>query len=396
MRKFHLEIGEPVAVGQGDCKKWGPYQFPTLSRTRSGAIHSSWALHNDDIVEFKGKSSDSAVSEDNGKTWREQTAADVVLSPDLPMPNGKLFVGFAGQGAYEVDYFEKYTPDAIGWDKTEVYDLDKVPEIDRTVIGIEYDPETGKNSTFPITLNWPHMPVTYYYERKLLYPVRQQMAITGVGMGGLALDDGLYFCTYGRSLKVQKDGKSHYSTFVFRSTDSARTWDMIAEIAVDDDSFHPSGAFEGLCEPCIEQMPDGSVVILMRTGGGCPSYLTRSTDNCKTWCKPILFDKVGVLPQIWTLDCGVSIATYGRPGLFVRASSDPAGLVWEDSIELELSPVEEGMHPSWKSCCYTRLLPLDAETMLMVYSDFNFPDKEDGVTPRKSIVARSIHVVFDD
>ena len=87
----------------------------------------------------------------------------------------------------------------------------------------------------------------------------------------------------------------------------------------------------------MSQLPDGSISILLRTGGNNPSYIARSTDGCKTWTKPKIFDSNGVLPQILTLKNGITLASYGRPILKVRATSDPSGIDWEEPIVLPLT-----------------------------------------------------------
>jgi len=390
---FTVELGEaiPVAQAPSGTQAWGPYQFPQLQPTKDGNIHLTWSLHNDSIEEFHGKSHDHAVSEDGGMTWRPVTDEDVVAYPVM-MENGKAFAGFEGKGAHAVNFITADIPYIGGMGGTRVYraeDLQKVG-LDTSVKGREYDPETGEITTFDVTLNWPNMPITVYYGNTV-YPVCQMMAITSPDLGLIALDDGLYFCTYARSLGPEGNGVAYrgwYSVFVFRSTDNGRTWNMIKEIAVDEATHSTSGSFEGLCEPMMEQMPDGSVVMLMRTGSGQPCYMARSIDNCKTWSTPTVFDRLGVLPQIMTLGCGVTVATYGRPGVFVRATGDATGQLWLDPIEIKLhSPSAY----SSQSCCYTRLIAIDDYTALMTYTDFNYPD-ENGVA-RKTVLVRTIKIV---
>ena len=108
--------------------------------------------------------------------------------------------------------------------------------------------------------------------------------------------------------------------------------------------------------------------------------MVRSSDEGRTWSKPVNFDKCGVLPQLRVLGCGVSLAGYGRPGVFLRASNDPSGLKWEAPIDLETE----------SSCCYTAILPLDDTHALFGYSDFRYPGP-DG-TLRKTILVRRVAV----
>ena len=103
----------------------------------------------------------------------------------------------------------------------------------------------------------------------------------------------------------------------------------------------------------------------------------------------VMFDTVGVLPQLLTLDCGVTLATYGRLGLFLRATGDASGVSWEQPIELELS---EG--PEFRSCYYTHMIPLDKNTALLAYSDFHHP-QPNGQGEGKAIMVRTIKAVMD-
>ena len=100
------------------------------------------------------------------------------------------------------------------------------------------------------------------------------------------------------------------------------------------------------------------------------------------------FDSIGVLPQMVTLSSGVSIATYGRPYMRIRATSDPTGKKWQTAQTFDLYSGEEQT-----SCYYTDLLALDDTHALWIYSDFQYPNA-DGV-PVKSIIVRVITVVFD-
>ena len=51
LRKFHLEIGEPVLVVHGAVGDyaWGRYNFPSIKRTEKGNILVGWNYSNDDI-----------------------------------------------------------------------------------------------------------------------------------------------------------------------------------------------------------------------------------------------------------------------------------------------------------------------------------------------------------
>ena len=382
-RKFHLELSEPTVAGQGKCSVWGPYQFPELNYTRSGSILCSWAMHMD-TIEYTGESGD-AVSDDGGRTWRARTAEDMPVY-DVPLGNGKCFAGFIGKGAHPVDYIGKYTP-VCRRNDLRIYSANDIPECDKSVFCQEYDPETGEITAFPVVLNWPDMPCIIYPGDRI-YPICQLMAISNRN-GMVALDDGLYFCTYGNGYTQDEKYRGYNTVYVFRSADCGRTWNLLSRVEVDETTFHPAGHFEGLDEPMMGQMPDGSVVMLMRSGSGLPSWIVRSTDGCRTWSKPEQFDEIGVLPFLLTLDCGVTLASYGRHKLYLRATSDPAGMVWEDHIEFPLTPGEGD-----RSCYYTDIFPLSDTEALLTYTDFHYPSPE-GV-PMKTVLVRKITVVSEE
>ena len=142
---------------------------------------------------------------------------------------------------------------------------------------------------------------------------------------------------------------------------------------------------EGLCEPDICFMPDGSMITLLRTGSRTPSYIARSVDGGRHWSEPKMFDRCGVLPQLLRLGCGVTLASYGRPGLYVRASTDPSGMQWDEPYELRPYRPDRLIADG---CSYTQMLPLSDCAALLAYTDFNVPDAQ-GIR-RKSVMVRSI------
>ena len=100
---------------------------------------------------------------------------------------------------------------------------------------------------------------------------------------------------------------------------------------------------------------------------------------------PRVFDKVGVWPRLLALKCGVTLASYGRPGLFLRATSDPSGRKWEPPVAI----VQPGaLHTD--TCSYSALMALDEATALLVYSDFRHKTADGGT--RKAIQVRRVTV----
>ena len=394
-KDFHLEIGDPVVVTQGAVgdNAWGHYQFPGLAYTLDGNIVATWNYTSDTIDDYVNTVR-KKVSTDGGLTWSDD--ASLNTAPDkFQMPNGKYFAGFRSANAHVSTWQNEYQP-AVTWGSNNGYKLyfaeDMPKNEDTTVWGKEYDPATGKTVEFECTVNWPHASMVEYPDGKL-YPMTQWFSLN---QDNIIIKNGVMYLamyTYGfNSYSTSREYASgdfckYYSTYIFTSEDNGRTWNFLSQLSTLGQSIDFS---EGLCEPCLNIMPDGSIMILMRSGGNSkPCYWARSTNKCKTWSVIKKFDDIGVLPQMVTLASGISIATYGRPYMRIRATNDPTGKTWQPAQTFDMY---SGKNQS--SCYYTDLLALDDTHALWIYSDFQYPNA-DGV-PVKSIVVRVITVVFDE
>ncbi len=212
----------------------------------------------------------------------------------------------------------------------------------------------------------------------------------------VAPDGSLWAVTY--TVRLQA-GRPQYAPLFLRSLDGGHTWDYLGEVEYKGDPrVDPlSDKREGFTEPDYNFRPDGSVICLMRTSDGNghgPLYLARSTDSARTWSKPVVFDPDfdgGKMPQLLTLDNGVTLTSYGQSGgtgyIAVRATADPAGLDWPPPVHAHFSPPAPG---GWNSCGHTEMVELDRDRALLVYSDFNCRDAEG--RPRKTILVRVIEM----
>jgi hypothetical protein len=246
--------------------------------------------------------------------------------------------------------------------------------------------------TEPVTLNWPHMFICTI-RNVLIRPMAR-------GRLRIAPDGTLWMPHYtpvGISPEDGSVGSEQMSNYLLRSTDHGHTWDLMNFLP-----FHPATEeeekFEGYNENDITFAPDGSMVRLIRTHvlyarATNPMMITRSTDGGHTWTQPVPFDFTGVWPCLKTLKCGITLATYGRPGLFLRATADPACMKWDDRIELIHSsgqPDTPGSVVNRGTCSYTDMIELDDHTVGLAYSDFRVPDKN-GI-PRKTMMFRTVTV----
>ena len=384
VENFRLELSEPSIVVQGEVgdDTWGHYQFPELYTTEEGYIVAQWQYGTDSITydDILGRK----VSTDGGKTWRSDV--EYTINDYPTMKNGKQFLGFVRKGGHLVD--SSFFAGAKGYPTENGYTLyfrDDLPKNEDTVaIAQERDPKTGEVTTFEVTVKWPNAPINVYPDG-MIYPFVQYFALSNESV--LAVGDTLYKAVYCRGFDAEAKNRedavkavcNYQNVYVFRSDDCGRTWDYQSQVL---SAGRFSGDINGFSEPWMTLMPDGSVVMLMRTGNKAPSYMVRSTDGCRTWTEPKIFDSIGVKPVTVTLACGVTIASYGRPELRIRATSDPTGQTWKTSV---------GWDEPNKSCFYTDLIALDAYSALIIYTDFQYPN-EDGV-PVKTVLTRIIRVV---
>jgi len=124
-------------------------------------------------------------------------------------------------------------------------------------------------------------------------------------------------------------------------------------------------------------------------------YIVYSKDMGKTWSQPKKITDYGVFPQLLKLKNGVIVLSYGRPGIYLRFSTDN-GKTWGPPITLHgVKP--EGLTLSkyrkiryQDTCGYTGLLAIGSDKFLIVYSDTTYYDKKGNL--RKRIIVREVDV----
>jgi len=374
MDTVSIKLGKPVTVALAppEVREWGPYQFPGLTRLPNGAIQLSFHVEADSATAY-GLPPARAVSTDEGKTWqllpREEPGSGTAQSwgsRALHLPNGD-WISVRQQRPLKVDALDLpgkpfcELKGAYG-QATTVYRVEELPSacgggwmIYRLRAG------TNKRAEETPDVNLPG---------EVRSTVHGVMPLPWFHHLALAPDGALWGVNYTRRIV---DGKYQERTpvLILRSADMGKTWNLWSEIlyAPDRNADPKWDQRAGNLEPAVNFMPDGSVLCLIRTtdGNGVgPLYLSRSTDNGRTWTTPRVFDDLGVWPQMLTLKNGVTLAVYGRPGLYVRATADPSGLQWDERTAI-VEPAKHGRN----TCSYAALLPLADDTALVAYSQFN-------------------------
>lgn len=393
---MRIKLSDPVIVSQGpnaETAGWGAYQFPDLWKMPDGRLLYSFHNAADSVTEY-GAEPVFCVSEDQGKTWKRVQRKEIDHLMGISLPNGDL-LRFINLPSLPLDGLALPEPVCTSVKGFAAYERDQLPDGDysKTWKFFRVSKETSQGAEETAVVNWPHMFLSSA-KGVLIQP-------KPAGRLRLAPDGTLWmphYATVGIDPDTGKVDSLQMSNYLFKSTDNGHTWDLVAYLPY----YPPSekeATWEGYNENDIGFAPDGSLIRLIRTHviyakqAWEPMLITRSIDGGKTWSAPEEFDFTGVWPALLTLKCGVTLATYGRPGLYLRATADPACKAWEDPIELIHSnrqPNKPGSVVNMATCSYTDLISIDDHTAGLAYSDFTIPD-ENGI-PRKTMMFRTITI----
>ena len=384
-----IEQHDPVVVSQAppDLRNWGPWQFPAIQRLPDGRFAVGYHVEADSAVAY-GRPPGLSISEDEGRTWQSAGPDEIAVSncsEILTLPNGDLLRQVLLRSvdpAVVLDRLPVSVGKGMGGYGNEItgYDAAKVPtdlagyRFARLPAGRDVWEEETATVLIPGAIRTIYMGV-------LTFPWMHRIA--------QAPDGALWGIIYTK--RFLQGEISRYSEAIFlRSSDGGRTWDCRSTIPYQPDPEVDTFARDrdGFTEPNLAFPPDGTMLCLLRTtdGNGIGAlYVSRSNDDGLSWSTPIPFDDCGVWPALVTLPSGVTLAAYGRPGLYVRATSDSSGKNWDSRVT-----VIEPMAYQKDTCSYSDLLPISNHEVLLAYSDFNFPGA--GGHPCKTILVRKLSI----
>lgn len=393
MQKVSVELAEPttVALAPPEIQQWGPYQFPGLARMPDGRILLSFHVEADSSTAY-GLPPVCAVSEDEGQTWgllpREAsgTAGSSAWDAEVCPPNGDRLrpVTLRSRPVAGLRLPANPCAEYISYgQKRAAYRIEDLPpECAAGYVFLRQEKGSGEWREERARVRLPgEVRIVDVPQGVMWFPWLSTQFVVAPDGALLAVN-----YTLRRIVDGQFQGKCPVT--LLRSNDAGRTWDLWSEVPyAGDPTADPQAAErEGFTEPYLLFMPDGSGLCLIRTTDGSgvgPLYWMRSTDVGRTWTQPAIFDDLGVWPQMLTLGNGITLAVYGRPGLYVRATADPHGLQWDPRVAV----VEPG-ETHHDTCSYAALLPLSDDCALIAYSEFNLPGP-DG-RPCKGIRVRRI------
>ena len=432
---IEIEVGEPTVIVQGirpEEKLWGPYQFPRPYHLGDKIIVSVH-VSSDGITTYADPYR-WFESRDNGQTWKEIDASVAdscgVLLPSgdrisVPMQNSKpldnwTFMGFeyktpdydfnipADEGMFPI-------PDGARGDLfggiVYTYRSERLaPSLRDAKWLLKRLPANGESvRTDTVNVEWPFLARVVHTKGGFREPVLKDIFPRGnlkVGPDGRVWVTA--FSGEGHINPENGQYSPYYSAELFVSDDDGHSFRQIShmEYPADGSNDYPYSS-GGFSDSDIAFMPDGSMVWFFRsnwygtTGSEwSPMYWSRSTDNAKTWSKPEIFAPYGTLPRLVSLECGVTMVVYGRPGIFIQATADRSGRRWDSPVTIMTDADRSSLanivketpvfHEYDGAGGNPELIAVSPTEALLIYSDFYYPD-EDGIK-RKSILCRKISV----
>lgn len=398
---FELQIGDPIAVaeksGTLNSLQWGYIQFPRLYRSEGNSIVCKIANKPDSIEAYDGEYL-YYVSSDQGNTWNATN--DNLNDFSLLMSNGRYFQGPVLKSAYDSDLLDKYEPDYSN-DSGSLYLVDgtkiSTDDYDFNFECTEYDPISMEEITFNAGFIWPHMPIRIRNGKTC--PAGMPLYHFNMHNPGAIIqeeDGSLFLAAYSEGFNSD-DGSieygGHYNVYFFRTNDCARTWQYVSQINTTLD--YCDDTHDGFCEPCIIELFNGDYYVLMRTGSGEPLYCAYSHDKGMTWDDLQQFSNAGVAPVLLQLDCGITLASYGRPYTYIKWSDDTSLTNWSQQIRIFGEGPNTTKTDLFKQTCgYTSMIALDEKNALLAYSEFEYPDGEGSETIVKKIIVRRITIKY--
>lgn len=443
-----IKIGKENVVAQGpeyEKSYWGEFQFPQLYKTTDGgfAIRTHCAR---DQWEDYGRGKDLWSLSEDGANWKQISNGIAEDEIGTLLPNGDR-IYFPAQPSivlHEGEFkdaknafyrlptdvvrkeedgsfpYPVYSFKDVGGTDMQIYDFDTLPDgvMEKTwkIKRIKNGENISSEESVPV-----EMP--YWSARSMVIKDKDgkrtfaMLKPYPLGPTKIDKDGNIWIVSYtGHHLNPFTKAVDRCSAvMLFKSTDNGYSFKLQSYIPYrPDPGVHPTAYYAGgFTEADMEFMDDGSIIVVMRTA--CiefcgpewnPMYITRSTDGGVTFSEPEEFTDMGVHPQLCKLGCGVTLLTYGRPGIFIKATEDSSGMEWSEPVEImtpgnrssmmNIPPERPTLHQWTGSCCNVFMKPIDDNHALIAYSDFFYPDVSGKNDKKlKTILTRIITVEKD-
>jgi hypothetical protein len=181
---------------------------------------------------------------------------------------------------------------------------------------------------------------------------------------------GLLVSMYGRF-----EGDQHDRSMIAASDPLGKNWTYLSTIAGPELAVVLGGEkdTEGFNEPRVVRLRDGRLFAVLRRGSNNMMYKSWSSDDGKTWTRPVSIGFRGVLPALWLMQNGMIALCSGRPDPVTLRFSTDAGETWTNATVLFRE----------KGTRYTDIVEVEPDKLLVVYDHVPFdwgsiPDSESG------------------
>ncbi len=406
--QLRVEIANPVLVAAGPLeeRRWGFYQFPGYRLSPKGTLVGGYQTADDSAGGGAGYDNQKYCSHDGGKTWVPETGDDRMERETTP--------GFVTKDGTYLDYagFKTLRPGELGlkplrlppaWvaPNAEFYRYSDLPA-EMRVMRMKRRAPVGAQEVFEAPLEFPDLGMIRHKVGQnsetglvaLDAPLIPAYVRWGSHDYTCELPDGTLLNLAGANILPKSGVTAPYlATCLLASTDGGRSWKYRSTIM----GTNPEQSWEGTEEASIVRRPNGTLVCVVRVEGQAAGttanlWLTRSTDEGRSWEPPERLNVHTAMPGLIALENGVVACLHGRPGISLRFSNDPDCRVWSEPHVLH-RPI--GLHytnTGWQdsTCGYTSLVPLGPDRFLVVYSDFYHRDEN--WTLHKAILAREVKV----
>ena len=414
--------GIPVFVAPINeaTKKWGVYSIPMLWRTPDQKLHIR--INGEQDLPYTKDMQQAPnlyfVSLDNGETWSENfddipdyTVFTGISSPYLKLKNGK-HIAVRGKKDLAPITDTEYRKEFILPNGEAVVHSYRYGDIKPECKGIElltFDADKSSPMITDAVINFPQREVLVNsaarvgeneylpeieYLQQYIFKRPYFCALTEIS------DGTLLSLAYGQ----HPDVKDRYCGVVYclESKDLGKTWSYRGTVAKD--SNMPNGYSGDGNEITMAQTENGNLICAMRMdmskgfddGVECGTAVAVSHDLGFTWGKPYFISGSSVTPQIVSLNSGVTVVVYGRPGVHLKYTHDN-GKSWSKEYTVIGKTLKEELESGksyWDAkygdtSSYSNVFvePISDSELIILYNDAKY-DNGDGLQHKATMVKK--------
>lgn len=234
-------------------------------------------------------------------------------------------------------------------------------------------------------------------DQQLFWKIPQKL---GYGLTMIQLKDGSVLCAGQKgglpTVANQQTITGGCHIQLWLSTDKGLSWRESGTLSFQNFTQDLSKGFEGYAEPFLVRAANGDLLMMLRTSRHDstgkqnaklpPVKVTRSSDEGKTWSKPIEVHPTGVMPVATVLDNGIVVAFTGRRGNRVAASLDN-GLTWHCHHNI----MSTSQSPNFSG--HNTIVPVGPSCALLIYTH-NHPHPDNEKDDKKNKYAAEIIGTF--